>query len=256
MNLQKASEDMGPIDNFPGVIGWEADKDGIIAYYDGSFYVRDGKNQRFNYAIFNDPQSFKWYNFEGYLPCLVTEFSRNQALVKIMNFGDLVSLNGHDYVAVYSRVAVTNQGTQDLFLPPGPASGFVSLTKNPDTVPPGQTTVHDYVVAADRFGNSYSWPTDSDLAAMGTWDDHYTHMKKYWNERLSGIVQITHLPDARLIDAYKAGFIYTHIIRDGDDIHVGENGYDSVFDHDSLGILTTMFNLGDFTYARPLLSAL
>jgi hypothetical protein len=81
-------------------------------------------------------------------------------------------------------------------------------------------------------------------------------MKDYWISRLSGIVNITQLPDQRLINAYKAGFIYTHIIRDGDNLHVGENGYDSVFDHDSLGILTTLFMLGDFTHAQPLLEAL
>lgn len=224
-----------PIENFPGVIGWEADKDGVIAYYDGSFYVRDGKNQHFSFGIFNDPASFQWYNREGFLPCLVTEFAHDNAMVQIMNFGDMLTLNGHNYVAIYSRISVTNQGDQDLTLSPDPTSGLISLTNNPAIVPPGQTVNHDYVLAADRFGKNYAWPSDMDLAAAGSWDEHYAHMKAYWNGRLSGIVQITQLPDTRLINAYKAGFIYTHIIRDGFDIHVGENGYDSVFDHDSLG---------------------
>ncbi len=245
-----------PLANYPGVIGWEADKDGVIAYMDGSFYVRDGKNTRYGFGIFNNPASLKWYNREGYLPCLVTEFERNGASIQISNFGDQVTLNGHDYVAIYSRVTITNPGSSSLELLPAPSKGLIPLTDNPTTVPPGQTATHDYVVAADRFGNSYAWPTDSELAAAGSWDEHYNHMKTYWEGRLSGIVQITSLPDDRLINAYKTGFVYTHIIRDGYDIHVGENGYDSVFDHDSVGILTTLFSLGDYTYAKPLLSAL
>ena len=256
MHPQKSPFYALPVENFPGVIGWEADKDGVIAYYDGSFYVRDGKNQRLGFSIFNQPASFQWYNSEGYLPCLVTEFERDGALIKIMNFGDMLTINDHDYVAIYSRVSITNQGTQELTLPAGAAAGLVPLAGNPEKIPPDQTIYQDFVVASARFGNSYTWPSDAALAAAGSWEVHYAHMKQYWEDRLGGIVQISQLPDVRLIDAYKAGFIYTHIIRDGYDIHVGENGYDSVFDHDSLGILTTLFKLGDFTFAQPLLGSL
>lgn len=242
--------------NFPGVIGWEADKDGVIAFSDGSFYVRDGKDTTFGFGIFNHPDHLSWYNNEGYLPCLVTEFKRDNATVRIMNFADKVTLGGSDYVVVYSRVMVINNTSSSLELTPMPSAGLVALTSGPTTISPGQTSINDYAVAADRFGNSYAWPTDTALAAAGGWDTHYAHMKDYWNSRLSEIVNITQLPDPRLINAYKAGFIYTHIIRDGNDIHVGENGYDQVFDHDSLGILTTLFSLGDFSHAKDLLNAL
>jgi hypothetical protein len=244
------------VENFPGVIGWEGDRDGVIAYMDGSFYVRDGKDTRYGFGIYEDPKSLKWYNQEGFLPCLVTEFERDNATIKIMNFGDKVTLDGKDYVAVYSRISINNHGSQAIDLAPAPTKGLVALTHHAASIQPGQTISHDYVVAADRFGNQYDWPTDEALAGAGSWDSHFAHMKEYWLARLSGIVNISQLPDERLINAYKAGFIYTHIIRDSNDIHVGENGYDSVFDHDSVGILTTLFTLGDFTYARPLLDAL
>jgi hypothetical protein len=171
-----------------------------------------------------------------------------------MNFGDQVTLDGKDYVAVYSRISISNHGSQAINLAPAPTKGLVALTDHAKTIPPGQTISHDYVVAADRFGNQYDWPTDEELAGAGSWDTHSAHMKEYWLARLSEIVNISQLPDERLINAYKAGFIYTHIIRDGNDIHVGENGYDSVFDHDSVGILTTLFTLGDFA-AKPLLGS-
>ena len=247
---------VAPVENYPGVIGWEADKYGVIAYYDGSFYVRDGKNTRFKFGIFNDPPELEWYNSEGYLPCLVTEFEQDKATVMILNFGDEVTVDGETYVAIYSRVSITNHSLYNISLAPAPSEGLIPLTETALTIKPGTTVFHDYVVAADRFGNQVDWPSDDALAAAGSWDAHYAHMKEYWNSRLNGIVNITQLPDARLINAYKAGFIYTHIIRDGDDLHVGENGYDKVFDHDSVGILTTLFALGDFTYAKPLLSAL
>jgi hypothetical protein len=242
--------------NFPGVIGWEADKDGVIAFSDGSFYVRDGKDTTFGFGIFNNPNHLSWYNNEGYLPCLVTEFQRDNATVRIMNFGDKVTLTGSDYVVIYSRVVVINHTSSSLALAPLPSVGLVPLTSSTTTVSPGQTVIYDYAVAVDRFGNSYAWPSDAALTAAGGWDAHYAHMKDYWNSRLSEIVNITQLPDPRLINAYKAGFIYTHIIRDGNDIHVGENGYDQVFDHDSVGILTTLFSLGDFSHAKELLNAL
>ena len=55
-------------------------------------------------------------------------------------------------------------------------------------------------------------------------------MKKYWLARLEPLAEITALPEPELIDAYKAGYIYTMICKDGDELHVGENGYDRVFD--------------------------
>jgi len=252
----KIDEIVNSPNDFPGVIGWEADHDGVIAFYDGSFYVRDGQEKLYSFGIYDNPASMKWYNKEGFLPCLVTEFERDGATVQIMNFGDQVTLDGNDFVAVYSRVTITNHGPKMVILDPAPTQGLVALTQNTISIEPGQTIYHDYVVAADRFGQSYPWPSDATLKEAGGWDQHYEHMRNYWLSRLQEIVNISQLPDDRLINAYKAGFIYTHIIRDGNDLHVGENGYDDVFDHDSVGILTTLFSLGDFTDAKPLLEAL
>jgi hypothetical protein len=128
------------------------------------------------------------------------------------------------------------------------------------TIGAGQTVVRDYAVAADRFGATYEWPTAGQLRQLGGYDQHYAHMRNYWNSRLSAIADITELPDQRLVNAYKAGFIYTLIIRDdiiGEKrLHVGENGYDELFDHDTIGIVATLLTIGDFTYARDYLATL
>ena len=52
--------------------------------------------------------STTWTNADGYLPAPVTSFQRDGAHVTITNFGDQVTIGGHRYVAIYSRVTVTN----------------------------------------------------------------------------------------------------------------------------------------------------
>jgi hypothetical protein len=237
------------------VIGWNGDKDAVIAYVDGSYQIRAGKNTTIGFNAYNSPSSLQWYNEEGYLPCLTTSFERDFCTVKIMNFCDSVTIGGNGFVVAYSRVSVYNHGTAAVTIDPAPGGSVLALTANPTTVAAGATVNHDFAIAADKFGASYAWPPDNDLKAAGGWDAHYAHMKSYWNNRLSGIVAITSLPDTTLINAYKAGFIYTHIVKDGrDDLNVGENGYDQVFDHDYLGILVTLLVVGDYDNARNFLN--
>lgn len=233
--------------SFPGVIGWDGDKDGVLAYMDGSFYVRDGKNTTYSFGIYNNPSSVKWYNDWGYLPCLITEFTRDNCTVRICNFGDRVTINNNNYVIIYSKVYIKNNGTSAVTLDPAPSSGLIALNSISNTVAPGTEAAHYYAVAADRFGNTYAWPADSAIIAAGDAESHWNHMQNFWSDKLNGIVNITQLPDPNLINAYKAGYCYTRIIHDGYDIHVGENGYDQVFDHDSIGIIATMLTLGDFS---------
>jgi hypothetical protein len=81
-------------------------------------------------------------------------------------------------------------------------------------------------------------------------------METYWNTKLSGIVQINRLPDPRLINAYKAGYIYTNIVKDGNNLDIGENGYGQLFDHDTIGILVDLLELGDYSNAHAYLDTL
>ncbi len=233
--------------------GWDGDKDAAIAYKNGSFYIRDGKNIKVGFGIYKYPASMKWYNHSGYLPCMVTEFERDGCTVKIMNFGDKVNINGNDYVAAYSRVSIYNHSEEAVSLDPQPSKELIVLNTPGNLVLPGETKNYDFVIAIDRFGNSYDWPSDDNLACAGTWEQHFDHMKNYWDDKLSKIVNITSLPDPVLIDAYKAGYIYTHIVKDGYGLHVGENGYDGVWDHDSIGIIITLFTLGDYSDAQIML---
>jgi hypothetical protein len=172
--------------------------------------------------------------------------------VSITNFGDRVVIGGNSYVLIYSRVAVHNPTSQPVTVDPQPSSGLVPLNSASDQVAPGTTVDHDYVVAEDRFGGTYSWPTAAQLTAAGGYDGHFARMRAFWNSQLAAITQLT-LPDSQLADAWKAGFIYTQIDRSGDALDTGTNGYHAEYEHDVIGILANLFNEGYFDGAHALL---
>ncbi|MEV6266824.1 sugar-binding protein [Kribbella sp. NPDC051936] len=239
--------------------GWEGDLNAPIAFIDGSYRLRSRGDAMITFGVPNIPGKIKWSNAEGYLPAFISEYSKDGLGIKVENFADLVVVNGNRFEIAYSRMTVTNTTSAPARLP-RVSSLLTPLNDAGETVGAGQTVVRDYAVAADRFGGTYDWPTAEQVRPLGGFDEHYRHMRQYWNNRLSAIADITDLPHRRLINAYKAGYIYTLIIRDdingAKELHVGENGYDEMFDHDTIGIVSTLLTVGDFTYARDYLSTL
>ncbi|GCE11621.1 hypothetical protein [Tengunoibacter tsumagoiensis] len=263
MQLPQRSRAAGGITD-AGLIGWEGDGRGPTTHMNGSFDIGNDKNFTVHFGIYDSGNyPLNWTNCEGYLPCDITEFERNNSIIKITNFGDKVLINGHDFVLVYSRVSVYNHGHDAVTLDPAPSPhALLALNAVSSTVHPDQTINHDYVIAVDKFNQSYSWPTDRLVVAQGGYDQHYLHMKNYWNKRLSALAQINQLPDQRMADAYKAGYIYSKIIEDddasfsADSIHPGENGYDKYYDHDALGIVLYYIAIGDYLHAQSFLKTL
>ena len=247
------------------VLGWAGNHQAVVACLGGSFFVISGgqpgsgsttpvTGTTYGYGIYNDTRT-TWANADGYLPALVTTFHASGATIQVTNFGDKVTVGGHAYVAIYSRVRVTNPTGQPLSIDPQPSTGLIPLNPSQgNTVPAHGAVNHDYVVAADRFGGSYPWPSSAALAGAGSYDQRFAHMKAYWNAQLKDIAQITSLPDMSLADAYRTGFIYTQIIRSGDQLRTGANGYDTEFSHDVIGILANLFSQGYFTGAHALLN--
>ncbi len=245
------------------VLGWTANHQAVPACLGGSFFVISGgqpsiglstpvTGTTYGYGIYDDSPT-TWTNADGYLPALVTTFHRDGARISITNFGDKVTIGGHAYVAIYSRVQVSNPTGQALSIDPQASPGLVPLNSAGDSVPAHGTVNHDYVVAADRFGGSYAWPSAAALAGAGGFAQHFAHMRSYWNQQLAGIAQIVSLPDAKLADAYRTGFIYTQIIRSGNQLRTGANGYDTEFSHDVIGILANLFTQGYTSGAHALL---
>lgn len=270
------------------VIGWDGDKNGVIAHLNGSYRIRRDEGTRpspspslfqpetaevydISFGIYdNNPlptSKVYWYNEKnppdpytldgGYLPCLVTRFERptQQCTVWISHFGkEIIIRDSRDrFVFIYTRITVFNHGSGAQTVAPSPAVSPSSgpapfaLTKNPATVQPNEWLSHDYVIAADRFGGTYAWPTESELAEAGSWDKNFVLMAEYWDKKLSRIANITDLPDPELIRAYKAGYIYTLIVKDGDELRIGEEHYEDQggFENDKVETLAALLTIGD-----------
>ncbi|HLI58042.1 MAG TPA: NEW3 domain-containing protein [Solirubrobacteraceae bacterium] len=273
-------------------IGWENNIYAPFAYLSGSYFARgvpttyDSNGTTLCGAMYSfgaytyglpagqapPPQSVHWRMAQGYLPAMITSFTRDGVAISITDFADRQTIAGRPVELVYTRVRVTNESSSPVDVPPG-ASGpnLVALTNGSDTVAPGQTVDHDYVAAVDTFDTTSSLPTVAELTPSATnpgaasYQTAFRDMVHYWNERLSVIpmlslpnLRLPHTgrlsdPGARLEDAYKAAFIYTRIVQVADAPFSAANNYSYLLNHDAPGILMNRFALGDFTDAHSLL---
>ena len=235
------------------IIGWEGDKDAAIVKENGWFFIRDGVNTLATFMISSQPKAgkFKWYPHSGYLPCFVTEFEEKKCLVSITNFSDKVTIKSNDFVITYSRVSIENPTKKEVNMSPEASAILTPLNAvSSNVVGAGKKVTYDYAVVTDRFGKNYDRPISAEIIAAGTWDTHFDHMKAFWEAKIAKIVAIN-TPDKELNNAYRMGFVYTLISRDGAaDYHTGEFGYDEMYNHDYLGILNTLFKIGYFDNAR------
>ena len=209
---------------------------------------------------------------DGYLPALTTSFTRAGVKISITDFADRQTIGGSPAELVYTRVAVTNNGSAAVTVPAGQSGpDLVALNDEADSVPPGQTARHDFVAAVDTFTVGGTLPGADALTPgqPGTgalpYDRAFQHMARYWNQRLSVIPTLS-LPNLTLPDtgglanpgeaidnAYKAAFVYTRIVQVSKAPFSGANNYDWLLNHDLPGILANRFELGDFTDAQNLL---
>ncbi|OIP82839.1 MAG: hypothetical protein AUK44_06850 [Porphyromonadaceae bacterium CG2_30_38_12] len=229
------------------IIGWEGDKDAAILKDNGWFFIRDGVNTLATFMIsaYPAPGKFKWYPRNGYLPSFITEFEEKKCAVSIETFADKVTINKHNFVVAYSRVTIENNTKEEVSISPRASIILTPLNKSGNgKVAAGQKVHFDYAVVIDRFGNDYERPSADEIVAAGSWDSHFEHMKAHWEAKLAQIVSIN-TPDSELNNAYRMGFVYTLITRDGSsNYHTGEFGYDVMYNHDYLGILNTLFKIG------------
>lgn len=223
-------------------IGWAGNDQAVVACLSGSFVVKN-TGQTYGYGVYDGSRT-TWVNAEGYLPALITRFRHGGAVISITNFGDRITTSAHAFVAVYSRVTVTNPTSKPITVDPQPTANLVPLKSAPTRVAPHAMVNHDYAVVSDRFAGRYAYPSNAELAAAGSYRQHYAHMRSFWNDQLRRLVRIRELPDRRLIDAYKTGFIYTQITRAGSQLKTGVNGYDKEYSHDVVSILANMLTQG------------
>ena len=287
------SDDPAGWGNQTSVMGWEGNWWPTYAYPSGAFFGRGVSTSTYTVAYGTLPDnnaskghticgamysfgvassggapangSVQWTLGGGYLPAFTTSFTRSGVAISITNFEDQASIGGHNFGLVYSRVAITNNGTASITVDPAPSAGLVALTTVSNTVAAGQTANHDYVVAVDDFGSGQALPTGTTLTGgASTFDAAYTHMASYWNGRLGSIPSFTlpnvaipssnlSNPGTELVNAYKANFIYTRIVQVGKAPFSGANNYAAVLNHDAPEIVANRMSLGDFQDAQNIL---
>jgi len=223
-------------------IGWAGNRQGVVTCLGGTFFVQAGVNKAFGFGIYRGGPT-TWVNAEGYLPAQVTSFRQGDADVVVSEFADRDVIDRRPYVVVYCRVAISNPTSHAIVADPQPSPGLIPLGRAPTRIARDSSVVHDYAIAVDRFGDQYGWPRPAAVVAAGSLDRHYAHMRAFWNAELATIAQVR-VPDARLDNAYRSGFIYTQIARSGTHLNTGVNGYEAEFSHDVIGILANLFTEG------------
>lgn len=267
-------------------IGWQGNFYPVFAYLSGSYFARGvpstftqgstsfcGAMYSFSAFTFGlasgqapPAQSIQWTMDQGFLPALTTSFTRNNVAIAITNFADRVVIGGNPLVLVYTRVAVTNNGTAAVTVPPGGSGpNLVRLTAASDTVQPGQTVNNDFVAAVDRFGGTQAFPSTATLAASApSFDTARAQMTAFWTNRINATAQpqlpnvtlpSTGLanPGTALLNAYRAGTPYHLMMQVGKSPFSAANNYAWLLNHDIPGELAARFTTGDFTDARNLL---
>ena len=124
-------------------IGWEGNRQGVVTCLGGVFFIQDvlyenygiGFGKNYGFGIY-DGGPTTWTDADGYLPAQITSFSRDGARVWITEFCDKVVVGGDAFVAVYSRVAVTNPTDHVVEANPEASAGLVQLDAAPDAVAP------------------------------------------------------------------------------------------------------------------------
>jgi hypothetical protein len=265
-------------------IGWDGNYWPVFEYLSGSFFAR-GVNSTYNsggtticggmysfsaYTFGGNPaaQSVQWTQDSGYLPAMKTTRTSGTVGISIKDFADKVTIGGNAFVLVYARVSVTDNGTAAVTVPPGGTGpNLLRLTSSTlDTVAPGATSNHDFVVAVDNFGTGAALPTGATLQAGAPgYDTAYTQMSTYWNARVAetntfSLPNVTlpntgslANPGTAMVNAYKAGTIYNLMMQVGKAEFSAANNYAWLLNHDVPGELTAKFETGDYHDGRNLL---
>ena len=196
---------------------------GVVTCLGGTFYVQSSVNKKFGFGIY-DGGPTTWKDADGYLPAQITTFGRSGATVSITEFADQVSVGGNAVRGGLRPGCDRNPTGNALVADPEPSAGLVPLAAAPGTVAAHGSSVHDYVMAVDRFGEPIRGPASGRWwqpgASTGTSPTCARSGTSNWPNRTDSV------PDTALDDAYRSGFIYTQIARSGTHLNTGVNGYE------------------------------
>jgi hypothetical protein len=266
------------------VLGWDGNFWPVFEFLSGSFFARGVSNTftqgsksycgaMYSFSAYDfggapAAQTVQWTEASGYLPAMTTTRTVGSVVISITDFADKVTIGGNPFVVIYSRVAVTNNGTAAVSVPPGGSGpNLIQLTSTSlSTVQPGATNDNDFVVAVDNFGTGVALPTGTALSSVApSYNTAFTQMSTYWNGRVAQTASFSlpnvalpntgglPNPGSALSNAFKAGTIYDLMMQVGKSEFSGANNYAWLLNHDVPGELQAKFDSGDFTDAQNLL---
>jgi hypothetical protein len=211
-----------------------------------------------------------WTYDEGYLPSTIHDFDIPNFRVRLRYFchpraiTSIGQWNG-DFVLAYARATLTytgsdTSGTLPVTIAPPPQltpinAAAISAGNNPVNYDIASNTplVLDYAVATERIsgagGNTLNSSEIQEIA--GDFDAVEADFKAFWKTEVDRLVSYVIPPTVQnathLSNAQKTALVHMQVIRVGNAIHIGKNGYDNVYDHDAQGILASAMELGALT---------
>ena len=240
-------------DGTASAIGWEGNHQGVVTCLGGTFFVQDGINKNYGFGIYTGAPT-TWADADGYLPAQITTFQTLGANVSITEFADQVVLGGDAYVAVYSRVAVRNPTDQPSSWPTRtPRRAWCRSTTLPTRWSPTRRSIHDYVVAVDRFGHNYPWPTRAGAGRRRRLRPALRPHAELLEPAAGRDRRRSPSPTPRSTTPTAAGSSTPRSPGAATHLNTGVNGYESEFSHDVVGILANLFTQGYFSDAHALL---
>jgi hypothetical protein len=265
-------------------LGWDGNYWPVFEFLSGSFFARGVPTTynangtticgaMYSFSIYNlngnrSAQSVQWTEESGYLPAMTTSFTSGTTAVAIKEFADKVTIGASPFDLVYARVSVTNNGSSAVTIDPGGSgTNLLRLTGTSlDTVQPGATGNHDYVVAVDNFGSGAPLPTGSTLSANApNFDTADSQMAAYWNGRIAETASFSlpnlalpntgslANPGTALANAYKAGTVYSLMMQVGEAQFSAADNYAWLLNHDVPGEINARLETGDYHDAQNLL---
>ena len=264
-------------------IGWENDHPKSLTFMGGS--LMPGRKPNIQYTVKVDGKTYhpdefatdrrieiKWYLADGYLPSPISEWDAGSIAVKIQHFANRVL--DKRATAVYTRVSLTNNGCseeklqlninagpeREICLTGKPTTTDCFLSAYETTVPAGKTYSLDFVSLATGTASV------GELRSAGSFDNNYNKMASYYTSRIGQLTRPVRLPNAKLVELYKAAQIvmWESVVKveNGDLEMRGSGGnpagyyqYDRTFSHDVPNMVAQFIREGDFDLAKGIMES-
>ncbi|MGL1935031.1 MAG: hypothetical protein OCD01_08425 [Fibrobacterales bacterium] len=249
------------------VLGHKGQVDPVLIDEIGRALVKaTGENIGHFGLIDNNTTPINWSALDGYYPGCVYQFDIPDFSVTLTYLATprtISSIGQHngDFILLFVKASLTYTG-----------SATTGSTSIPLGAPPELTPINDAAKSDQSYDITSGIPLEFEYATAisrisgtggptlnsqeiqeiaGTFADAQADFKTFWDVELNRVVEVT-VPEStenaeHFNNVLKSSLAHIQIVRDGDFLHVGENGYNYLFDHDAHGIFASAIEMGALT---------